>query len=117
MRRRATISGRAVALALILMLGSGPWSTAQALSQADLERLNGFALLLGRGLSCNLDISRARRVIEDWLDQSLPRGSAERARYLPLFIERLRYHARAQHLGQSPDSCADVARAFEDLYW
>jgi hypothetical protein len=112
-----TVVARSWLFAAVLLAGSGAAGTADAASQAQLDRLNGFALLLGRAIGCELDTARAQDVIGAWLDETFPPGSAEQQRYLPRFVESLRFHAREQHLGHSPDSCSDIAHAFEDLYW
>lgn len=119
--RTRRIGMTAFAKTLILfsiLLGSvGAAGAAHAASEAQLDRLDRYALLLGRAIGCDLDTAQAENVISTWLDETFPPGSAEQQRYLPRFIDSLRYHAREQHLGHSPDSCADIAQAFDDLYW
>ena len=108
---------RTLILVSILLGSIGAPGMTHAASKAELDRLNGFALLLGRAIGCDLDTKQAQSVISAWLDETFPPGSAEQERYLPRFVESLRFHAREQHLGNTPDSCADIAQAFDDLYW
>ena len=100
-----------------LLLGAAAAPVAQAASEAELERMSSLALLLGRGIGCNLETRRASAMIGSWFDQTFPPGSSEQQRYLPVFAEEVEHHARAQRSGDSPDSCADVANAFYTMRW
>ena len=100
-----------------LLLGAAAAPGAQAASEAELERMSSLALLLGRGIGCNLETRRASAMIGSWFDQTFPPGSREQERYLPVFAEKVEQHAREQRRGDSPDSCADVANAFYTMRW
>jgi hypothetical protein len=100
-----------------LLLGAAAAPAAQAASEAELERMSSLALLLGRGIGCNLQTKRAAAVIGSWFDKTFPPGSDAQERYLPVFAEEVEQHARAQRTGGSPDSCADVAHAFYTMRW
>jgi hypothetical protein len=106
-----------LAIGCALALGAAGAPGAQAASEADLQRMNNMALLLGRAAGCGLDTARATDVIGAWLDQTFPPGSIDHKRYFPVFTRELRRHAAAQQSGQSPDSCADVAQAFSTMRW
>ena len=88
---------------------------AKAASEAEVERLSSLALLLGRGIGCKLDTKRASGVISSWFDRTFP--ADEQGHYLPVFAQEVEQHAREQHRGDSPDSCADVAHAFYTMRW
>jgi hypothetical protein len=106
-----------VAVAAMLLVGVATAPAAQAASEAEIERLSSFALLLGRGIGCNLDTKRAAGVIGSWFEQTFPAGSAEREHYLPVFAGEVELHFKRQRSGGSPDSCADVAHAFYTMRW
>ena len=108
--------GRWLAIAVVLVLGGSIAPPARAASDAELERMSSLALLLGRGIGCNLDTKRASGVISSWFDRTFP-GSSEQEHYLPEFAEQVELHARQQRSGDSPDSCADVANAFYTMRW
>jgi hypothetical protein len=108
--------GRWIAISAALLLGNSLAQPAQAASEAEVERLSSFALLLGRGIGCNLDTKRAAGVIGSWFDNTFP-GEEEQERYLPVFAEEVEQHARQQRSGDSPDSCADIAHAFYTMRW
>jgi hypothetical protein len=107
---------RWIAFAAALLLGTCLVQPARAASEAEFERMSSLALLLGRGIACNLDTKRASGVIGSWFDQTFP-ASAEQERYLPVFAQEVEQHARQQRSGGSPDSCADVAHAFYTMRW
>jgi hypothetical protein len=109
--------GRWIVVLGTLLVGTSLAPSAQAASEAELERMSSLALLLGRGIGCNLETKRASAVIGSWFDQTFPPGSREQERYLPVFAEKVEQHAREQRRGDSPDSCADVANAFYTMRW
>jgi len=106
-----------LAVSATLLLGAAAAPVAQAASEAEVERMNGLALLLGRGIGCRLDTKRAAAVIGSWFDQTFPPGSEAQEHYLPQFAEEVEQHARAQRSGDSPDSCAEIANAFYTMRW
>jgi hypothetical protein len=106
-----------VAVFALLLLGAATAPVAPAASETEVERLSSFALLLGRGIGCNLDTKRAARAISSWFERTFPADSGEQERYLPVFAGEVERHARQQRGGGSPDSCADVAHAFYTMRW
>lgn len=110
------LDGRWIALTAAALLAGSIALPARAASDAELERMSSLALLLGRGIGCNLDTKRASGVIGSWFDETFP-SSGEQERYLPVFAQEVEQHARQQRSGHSPDSCADVANAFYTMRW
>lgn len=108
---------RGLAIGCTLLVGAAGAPVAKAASEADLQRMSNMALLLGRAAGCGLDTSRATDVIGTWFDQTFPPGSIDQKRYLPAFAKEVRRHAAAQQSGDSPDSCGDVAQAFDTMRW
>ncbi|MGH6944251.1 MAG: hypothetical protein ACREH6_08540 [Geminicoccaceae bacterium] len=104
----------ALLLSLVLVVGG---QDARAASDADIDRMSNFALLLGRGIGCELDTHRAADMVGAWLERTFPPGSPDQKRYLSMFMEGVRSHAAQQQSGRSPDSCTDIARAFETMRW
>ena len=115
--KRAWRAGPAFPALLALLLGTCLAPAAEAASEADLQRMNNMALLLGRAAGCGLDTARATGVIGAWFDQTFPPGSIDQKRYLPVFTREIRRHAEQQQSGNSPDSCADIAEAFYTMRW
>lgn len=105
-----------LALSLLLMSGTGS-ALAQDVSNAEVDQTAKLAMLLGRGVGCGLDIDRANRMVGAWLDQTFPSGTARQDVYLDMFADSVRHHAALQRAGDTPDSCADVAEAFETMDW
>jgi hypothetical protein len=104
-------------MAAALLLGNSLAQPAHAASEAEVERLSSFAMVLGRGIGCNLDTKRAAAVLNQWFDKAFPPGSGEQEHYLPRFAAEVEQYRLQQHSGDSPDSCADVAQAFYTLRW
>lgn len=109
--------GRGPMLVLALLLGCALGTPARAVSEADAERLEQFALLLGRGIACDLDTGRASAAIGRWVEQTFPKGSPDREGSLEGFARSVRFHAARQQGGESPDDCADITAAFKALQW
>lgn len=107
----------ALALASALLVGVSFAQTAVAASEAEIQHMDGLALLLGRAIGCDLNTERAAGEIAAWLDQTFPPGSVAQQRYLGLFAEAVRSYARQQRSGNSPDSCVEVADALARLGW
>ena len=106
-----------IVLSSALALCVAATSLAQGVSNAQADQAAKLAMLLGRGVGCDLDTGRANRMIGAWLDHTFPPGSARQDIYLDMFADTVRFHAARQRAGNSPDSCADVAEAFETLDW
>jgi hypothetical protein len=109
--------GRLLALSSVLVLTASTAAVAQGVSNAQAEHAAKLALLLGRGVGCDLDTGRATSMIGAWLDRTFPAGSARQDIYLDMFHDTVRQYAAQQRAGRSPDSCADIAQAFETMGW
>jgi hypothetical protein len=108
--------GRLV-LSSALVLSVATPGLAQGVTNAQTVHAAKLAMILGRGVGCNLDTGRATRMIGAWLDHTFPPGSARQDIYMDLFADTVRQYAAQQQSGKSPDSCADVAEAFETMGW
>jgi hypothetical protein len=104
-----------LALSAVLVLSAT--AAAQDASDTKGDQTAKLALLLGRGVGCDLDTARATSMIGAWLDQTFPPGSPRQDIYLDLFADSVRLHAAQQRAGKSPDSCADIAEVFETMGW
>ena len=106
-----------IVLSSALALGVTASGLAQGVSNVEADQAAKLAMLLGRGVGCDLDTGRANRMIGAWLNQTFPSGSARQDIYLDMFADTVRHHAAQQRAGNSPDSCAEVAQAFDTMDW
>jgi hypothetical protein len=90
---------------------------AAAASDSNVQTLERFALLLGRGIGCKLNTDEAVAYIHNWFEQTFPAVSAERQRNLSHFKEVVLYNAQQQRSGKSPDDCGNIRNAFKSLGW
>jgi hypothetical protein len=86
-----------------------------AASQADIDKLTTYAVVLGRAVACGANLDDASRRVGRWMDRTFPPGSKDQQIYLPIFMEGMRYHAQQQKDGKSPDSCSAVLRSFNSF--
>ena len=93
-----------------------PFSSGAA-TDKDVDRMTTYAVLLGRGMGCGLDVSNAANRVGSWMDRTFPPGSREQAIYFPIFMEGMKYHADMQKSGKSPDSCNSVKNVFVKTKW
>jgi hypothetical protein len=100
-----------------VILAVGIASNAAAASDSDVQTLERFALLLGRGIGCELNTDQAVAYIDAWFEQTFPPVSAEQQRNLSHFKEIARFYAQEQRSGESPDDCSNVSNAFKALGW
>jgi hypothetical protein len=100
-----------------VILAAGIAGNAAAASDSDIQTLDRFALLLGRGIGCELDTDQAVAYIHAWFEQTFPPVSAERQRNLSHFKQVVLYNAQQQRSGESPDDCSNVSNAFKALGW
>jgi hypothetical protein len=109
--------GRLMILSSALALSVAAPGLAQGVSNTQADQAAKLAMLLGRGVGCDLDTGRANSMIGAWLDHTFPPGTARQDIYLDMFADTVRHHAAQQRAGKSPDSCADVAEAFGTMNW
>ena len=86
-------------------------------ARGDVDRLTTYAVLLGRGIGCGLDVSAYTGRVGAWVDRIAPPGSSDQQLMMSLLMEGMRRNAQAQQSGQSPDGCATVARAIRNHPW
>jgi hypothetical protein len=99
------------------ILAAGMAGNAAAASDSDVQTLESFALLLGRGIGCELNVDQAVAFIHNWFERTFPTVSAERQRNLSHFREVVLYNAQQQRSGESPDDCSNVRNAFKSMGW
>ncbi len=86
-------------------------------SDADVDKLTTYAVILGRAAGCGIDTTVATGRVGRWMDRVFPPGSRDQQTYVPIFLEGMRYHAQQQIEGKSPDSCAAVRRSLDGFPW
>ena len=91
--------------------------SSNAASDADIDRLTTYAVLIGRAIACGEDTSYASKRVGAWMDEKFPPGSEDQQVYLPIFVAGVRYHAGQQRDGNSPDSCSTVSHQFGLIDW
>lgn len=84
---------------------------------ASIERVTTFAVLVGRGAGCGINVKPKIERVGRWLDRVAPPGSSGQQVLLPMFMQQVEYHARQQVSGRSPDGCAAVKRGLDDHAW
>lgn len=82
-----------------------------------IDRVSTYAVLVGRGVGCGVDVSGPVNRVGSWLDSVAPPGSEAQRTLLPMFMQQSQYHAGQQVSGQSPDGCDTVARAIRNHPW
>ncbi|WP_165191653.1 hypothetical protein [Caulobacter soli] len=82
-----------------------------------IDRVTTYAVLVGRGAACGVDISGPSERVGAWMDRVAPPGSQAQLTLLPMFMQQSRYHASQQASGQSPDDCSTVQRAVQTYPW
>lgn len=88
-----------------------------AASQADIDRLTTYAVIIGRAIACGVDTDDAMRRVGAWMDVKFPPRSSDQKIYLPIFMEGVKYHAEQQANGKSPDTCSQVRSTFRKMQW
>lgn len=82
-----------------------------------IDRVSTYAVLVGRGVGCGVDVSGPVARVGAWLDAVAPPGSEAQTTLLPMFMQQSQYHASQQISGASPDNCSTVARAIKGHRW
>ena len=88
-----------------------------AASDSDIDKLTTYAVILGRAIGCGIKTEYESRRVGAWMDKTFPPGSSDQKTYLPIFIQGLQYHAKQQSTGNSPDSCSQVRKTFNNMPW
>jgi hypothetical protein len=92
-------------------------TTAHAASEADIDKLTTYAVILGRATACGINTQQAAAEVGKWIDKRFPPGTKDQRIYLPIFIEGWKYHADQQRAGRSPDNCSQVKQTFNSMRW
>jgi len=94
-----------------------PIPSSNAATDADIDKLTTYAVVIGRAVACGVDIKPAMKDVGRWMDRRFPPGSSDQQTYLPIFSQGVQYHAQQQADGNSPDSCSSVRRTFDRMVW
>jgi hypothetical protein len=86
-----------------------------AATDEDVDRLTTYAVVLGRAIACGVDVKDASSRVGSWMDRTF--SNKEKAMYLAIFAEGMKYHAEQQRAGRSPDSCTSVRNSFAKIPW
>lgn len=90
---------------------------AEPASSADVDRLTTYSTILGRAAACGADTSSAMGRVGRWMDRRFPPGSSDQKKYLPVFMEGVRYAAKQQRAGRTPDSCSQALKTYRRFNW
>ncbi len=90
---------------------------ADAPMTALIDKVSTYAVLIGRGAACGVDVSGPSERVGAWMDRVAPPGSSAQLTLLPMFMQQSRYHAARQASGQSPDACSTVQLAVQTYPW
>jgi hypothetical protein len=91
--------------------------SSNAASDADIDKLTTYAVLIGRAIACGTDTSYASKRVGAWMDNKFPPGSEDQQIYLPIFMAGVKHHAEQQKNGNSPDNCSTVSHQFGLVNW
>lgn len=92
-------------------------TAAQAASDADINKLTSYAVMLGRAAGCGLSVTDQASRVGSWMDRRFKPGSVDQQTYLPIFMEGVRDNADRQSKGLSPDDCSTVREQFALVEW
>lgn len=92
-------------------------NSAHAASDADVNKLTTYAVMLGRAAGCGLSVDSEASQVGSWMDRRFKPGSADQRTYLPIFMAGVRENADRQSKGLSPDDCGTVREQFSLLDW
>lgn len=82
-----------------------------------MDRLTTFAILIGRGVGCHIDMSRETIRVEKWISLQSHVGPADLGTLQGVFVSGVQAQAEQQAAGEGPDSCAVVAHAIHHHSW
>lgn len=106
----------ALVMSIACAAGGAP-GTAAAASNADIDRMTSYAVVLGRATGCQLDVTDGYSRVGRWMDRTFPPGTEDQKTFLPIFMNGVKYHAQQQAAGRSPDSCSTVRRTLSGFPW
>jgi len=108
---------RTIAAIFLAALNATVVGTGHAASNADIDRMTTYAVILGRGVACGASTAGPSARVGAWMDRVFPPGSNDQKIYLPIFMQGVQHHAQQQKAGKSPDSCSTVLRNFNSFPW
>ena len=103
-----------VAAAMATILSFTPTLAA---TKGDIDALTSYAVFLGRGVACGVNIKPEMQRVGVWMDRRFPPGSEDQQTFLPIFIQGVQHHAQLQKDGNSPDTCSKVREQYERVPW
>lgn len=98
----------------MLLLPALPVKT-RAASDADIDRLTSYAVILGRATACGENTHDPAARVGAWIDRTFT--GSEHSSMLRVLISGMRYHAEQQASGQSPDSCSSIRNTMRAMTW
>lgn len=87
-----------------------------SISDADIDRLTTYAVILGRAVGCGLSISSQGGRVGDWLVRRTS-SKSEQSTYAVIYMQGIVDNRDAQRAGRSPDDCSTVNRQFAQVTW
>jgi hypothetical protein len=84
---------------------------------ADMDRITTDAVLIGRGIACNVPIMRQSQRVSDWLEKVAPPSADNHRAMMDALQLGISMNAKAQASGESPDDCPTVGMAIRDHWW
>ncbi|WCB45055.1 hypothetical protein [Nitratidesulfovibrio vulgaris] len=88
---------------------------AYAASDADIDQLTSYAVILGRATACGEDTENAARRVGAWVDRTF--NGQERSHMMMILVLGMQHHAEQQAKGNSPDSCSSISRTLTKMVW
>jgi len=88
-----------------------------AVTEADLDKMQSSAAMLGQAIGCKIDVKSASGGVNRWMDEKFPVGSADNDNYGFRFGETLQRAQEYQTSHADADSCAKVKAAFDAFDW
>lgn len=82
--------------------------------KSDIDKLTSYAVFLGRGTACGVDLAMAGARVGQWLDSTF---GQDRATYQGILVAGIEKHMTQQLQGRSPDSCAEIRREISKIVW
>lgn len=90
---------------------------AYAVTEADLDRMQASAAMLGMAIGCKIDVTSVSPGVNRWVDEKLPPGSADNDNYGFRFGETEQRAQEYQASHADAASCAKVRAEFDVFDW
>lgn len=102
-------------LCVFLVFISGFSAQSAAVTDADIDRLTTYAIVLGRAAACGVDVEVESKRVGGWMDRRF--SKSDQQVYLPIFFEGAQMAASDQSSGRSPESCSEAINSFNRFKW